>query len=138
MSSGKYSEEPLCRRCRHPRVVHRGVPHNGACGAINCLFVCKAFVAVAPAPSESAPTDGNGPVVGADSVRTGEHLRTVRSHPDDAPPASGSLGVTTLYRDDPEGASSLDSAGLPAAPEGERDQAHISNQTQRSGGMAHA
>lgn len=34
--------------------------------------------------------------------------------------------------------SSLDSAGLPAAPEGERDQTHLSNQTQRSGGVAHA
>lgn len=102
MSSGKYSEEPICRRCRHPRVVHRGVPHNGACGAINCLFVCKAYLGVTPAPSEPVPADGNGPVVGAGSVRTS---RAAHQSPD-APPASGLLGVTTPeLRDDPAGAS---------------------------------
>lgn len=101
--STRYIDEPKCRLCYHPRVVHRGKEHTAECAAIDCPYGCKAFK-FAPIGAASTKEDGDVDVapVPADDI-----AGAARSHPaNDATPGSGSSSGSTPARDDPEFASS--------------------------------
>ena len=37
----RYSDEPLCVVCHHPKVVHRSIRHDGDCAGLGCR--CRKF-----------------------------------------------------------------------------------------------
>jgi hypothetical protein len=45
--TNRYSDDPVCRLCYHPKVVHRGATHVGECAALDCPYECRAFVSMA-------------------------------------------------------------------------------------------
>ena len=45
--SARYSDDPLCFRCKHPLVVHKGKDHDGKCCGVRCK--CAAFIAAVEA-----------------------------------------------------------------------------------------